>query len=224
MQEVLAHRFGMSQGQANFLSYQLSKSLRETLQRTGHLPARIPEEMIQRLAAEGPQDLGIDGTERRIVRPKDPVRQRQFYRGKTKAHPLKSVIVGGLEDRQIKYLSDTHAGKKPDKKVGDEEQIVVPAGSDLYQDTGFQGYQVPEVTIHQPKKKPRGGELTRADKIQHRLISSVRVVIEHIIAGVKRCRIVKDVFRNTKDDDDDQVMELACGLHNFRSDHRLVCY
>jgi DDE superfamily endonuclease/Helix-turn-helix of DDE superfamily endonuclease len=224
LQEVLAHLFGMSQGQANFLIYQLSKSLRETLQRTGHLPARIPEEMIQRLAAEGPQDLGIDGTERRIVRPKDPVRQRQFYSGKTKAHTLKSVIVGGLEDRQIKYLSDTHEGKKHDKKVGDEEQIVVPAGSDLYQDTGFQGYQVPEVTIHQPKKKPRGGELTRADKIQNRLISSVRVVIEHIIAGVKRCRIVKDVFRNTKDDYDDQVMELACGLHNFRSDHRLVCY
>lgn len=224
LQEVLAHLFGMSQGQANFLIYQLSKSLRETLQRTGHLPARIPEEMIQRLAAEGPQDLGIDGTERRIVRPKDPVRQRQFYSGKTKAHTLKSVIVGGLEDRQIKYLSDTHEGKKHDKKVCDEEQIVVPAGSDLYQDTGFQGYQVPEVTIHQPKKKPRGGELTRADKIQNRLISSVRVVIEHIIAGVKRCRIVKDVFRNTKDDYDDQVMELACGLHNFRSDHRLVCY
>jgi len=108
--------------------------------------------------------------------------------------------------------------------VCDEEQIVVPAGSDLYQDTGFQGYQVPEVTIHQPKKKPRGGELTTAEKIQNSLISSVRVVIEHIIAGVKRCRIVKDVFRNTKDDYDDQVMELVCGLHNFRSDHRAICY
>jgi hypothetical protein len=134
------------------------------------------------------------------------------------------VIIGGLEDRQIKYLSDTHEGKKHDKKVGDEEQIVVPAGSDLYQDTGFQGYEVPAVKTHQPKKKPRGGELTKADKIQNRLISRVRVVVEHIIAGVKRCRIVKDVFRNTKDDYEDQVMELVCGLHNFRSAHRLLCY
>ena len=224
LQEVLAHLFGMSQGQANFLVYQLSEILRETLQQTGYLPARIPEEMIQNLADEGPQDLGIDGTERRIERPKDSVRQRQFYSGKTKTHTLKSVLVGGLEDRQIKYLSDTHEGKKHDKKVCDEEQIVVPAGSDLYQDTGFQGYQVPEVMIHQPKKKPRGGELTASEKIQNCLISSVRVVIEHIIAGVKRCRIVKDVFRNTKDDYDDQVMELVCGLHNFRSDHRVTCY
>jgi len=84
LQEVLAHLFGMSQGQANFLIYQLSEALRETLKRTGHLPARIPEELIQKLADEGPQDLGIDGTERRIERPKDPVSQRKFYSGKKK--------------------------------------------------------------------------------------------------------------------------------------------
>jgi hypothetical protein len=180
--------------------------------------------MLQKLVDEGPQDLGIDGTERRIERPKDPVSQRKFYSGKKKAHTLKSVLIGGLEDRQIKYLSGTHEGKKHDKKVCDEDQIIVPAGSDLYQDTGFQGYHVPDVNSHQPKKKPRGGELTAADKTRNYLISQVRVVVEHILAGVKRCRITKDVFRNTQDNYDDQVMELACGLHNFRSDHRLLCY
>jgi hypothetical protein len=61
--------------------------LRDALKRTGHLPARVPEEMIQRLAAEGPQDLGIDGTERRIERPQDPVRQQHFYSGKKKHIP-----------------------------------------------------------------------------------------------------------------------------------------
>ena len=134
------------------------------------------------------------------------------------------MLVGGLEDRQIKYLSDTYEGKRHDKKVCDEEQIVVPAGSHLYQDTAFQGYSMPDVIIYQPKKKPPGRELAKAEKIQNRLIARVRVVIEHLISGVKRCRIVKDVFRNTKNDYDDQVMELACGLHNFRSEHRLVCY
>ena len=43
------------------------------------------------------------------------------------------------------------------------------------------------------------------------------MLIAHIIAGVKRCRIVKDVFRNTKLYFADQVMEIACGLHNFRT-------
>ena len=47
-------------------------------------------------------------------------------------------------------------------------------------------------------------------------MASVRVKVEHALAGVKRCRIVKDVFRNTKDGDSDAAMEAACGLHNLR--------
>jgi len=48
------------------------------------------------------------------------------------------------------------------------------------------------------------------------LISGVRIVVEHVIAGVKRCRIVKDVLRLTKQGIADLVMEIACGLHNLR--------
>ena len=44
--------------------------------------------------------------------------------------------------------------------------------------------------------------------------------MEHDLAGVKRCRIVKDVLRNTKDDVSDAVMEAACGLHNVRDENR----
>jgi hypothetical protein len=72
------------------------------------------------------------------------------------------------------------------------------------------------VKTFQPQKKPKGKELTPAQKEQNSLISSIRIVIEHIIAGIKRCRIVKDLFRNTKEKYDDLVMEIACALHNFR--------
>lgn len=41
-------------------------------------------------------------------------------------------------------------------------------------------------------------------------------MVEHVIAGVKRCRIVKDVLRLTKDGVSDRVMEIACSLHNLR--------
>jgi hypothetical protein len=37
-----------------------------------------------------------------------------------------------------------------------------------------------------------------------------------VIAGVKRCRIVKDVLRLTKTGISDMVMEIAWGLHNLR--------
>ena len=78
LQEVLAHLFGRSQGQANFYIYELSAVLRKTLKKTGDLPTRIPEEMLAKLAEEEDQDLGIDGTERRRERPKDPVYQKRY--------------------------------------------------------------------------------------------------------------------------------------------------
>jgi hypothetical protein len=73
------------------------------------------------------------------------------------------------------------------------------------------------VTIYQPKKKPKGQELTAAEKAESQIISSIRVLVEHVICSVKRCRIVKDIFRNTKAFFADQVMEIACELHNFRT-------
>ena len=50
----------------------------------------------------------------------------------------------------------------------------------------------------------------------NKLCSSVRIVVENVIAGVKRCRIVKDLLRLTKRGISDRVMEIACGLHNLR--------
>jgi hypothetical protein len=41
-------------------------------------------------------------------------------------------------------------------------------------------------------------------------------VVEHLIAGIKRCRMVKDVLRLTKPGISDRVMEIACGLHKLR--------
>lgn len=130
----------------------------------------------------------------------------------------------GINDYQIKWLSKTCEGKKHDKKICDEENFHLPEGSNCYQDTGFQGFKMEGVTIYQPKKKPRGGELTDDEKAENKLISSIRIVAEHVISGIKRCRIVKDVLRNTTPDYDDIVMELACSLHNFRTFNRRNSY
>jgi hypothetical protein len=54
------------------------------------------------------------------------------------------------------------------------------------------------------------------DKFLNHLVSGVRIVVENVIAGVKRCRIVKDVLRLTKSGISDLIMEIACGLHNLR--------
>jgi hypothetical protein len=85
LQEVIAHLFGLSQPQANFAIHQLSAVLGRALDAKGHKPARLTEKMLARLEEEPPQDLGIDGTERRINRPADGLGQRLHYSGKKNA-------------------------------------------------------------------------------------------------------------------------------------------
>jgi hypothetical protein len=217
LEEVLAFEFGITQGQACYWIHTLSPVLQQALAALGQLPERQPAQLATDLAQSGENRLGIDGTERRIQRPKDKVEQQQYYSGKKKAHTVKNNVVVSLDSRRVKYLSGTHEGKKHDKKICDEEQPTFPQGSTLYKDTGFQGYEPEGVSTIQPKKKPRGQELSAEDKERNRLIAKVRVVVEHVISGIKRCRIVKDVFRNLKDGFRDLVMVIACGLHNFRT-------
>ncbi len=94
----------------------------------------------------------------------------------------------------------------------------------LYQDMGFQGFEVDGVVVIQPKKKPRGGNLTAEEKEENRRINSIRVRIEHAISGIKRCRIVKDKLRLWREHIHDMVMEICCGLHNFRLRYRPWTY
>jgi hypothetical protein len=124
------------------------------------------------------------------------------------------------ETCHIRYLSTTFAGKWHEKSIVDDESYVLPAKSILYQDRGFQGFTVADVTIQQPTKKPRGGELTPEQKAENRRIASEKMRIEHTMCGVKRCRIVKDKFRYWQDAIRDVVMAIACGLHNLRLRHR----
>src|SRR5690348_2992346 len=85
---------------------------------------------------------------------------------------------------------------------------------------GFRGTSQRSRKLARRKKKPPGGELRPGEKRTNRKLARVRVKVEHALAGVKRCRAVKDVLRNTKQGDSDSVMEAACGLHNLRVHNR----
>ena len=124
-----------------------------------------------------------------------------------------------VDDRRVQYLSGTYGGRVHDKRICDEEEYQFPPCG-LFQDTGLQGYKPDHVDTYQQKKKPQGKELTDEEKAENTMMASIRILVEHVIAGVKRCRIVQDVFRNTKTHFADQVMEIACGLHNFSATWR----
>jgi hypothetical protein len=130
---------------------------------------------------------------------------------------VKTNLIIDIEERLVRYLSQTFAGRIHDKRICDEEDYTFPPGCALFKDTGFQGFEPDHVMTYQPKKKPRKQELSAEEIAENAMISSIRILVEHVIAGVKRCRIVHDVLRNTKAHFDDLVMEIACGLHNFRT-------
>jgi hypothetical protein len=218
-QEVQGFLFGMSQAQANEWVHRLTGVLNSALGEDQHLPEREPARLEAVLSACPSLEFMVDGTERPINRPKDKADRKTYYSGKKKAHTVKNNVISERGGRVL-FLSDTYEGKKHDKKIADEEGYSFPPGSTLWQDTGFQGYAPPGVTVKQPKKKPRKAELSDAEKAENRDISSVRVEIEHQIGGIKRCQIVVQKFRNWADHYIDDVMETACGLHNFRLTHR----
>jgi hypothetical protein len=130
---------------------------------------------------------------------------------------VKNTLIIDSAERLGRYLSRTCAGRRHDKRMCDEEGSTFPPGCVLLKDTGFQGYAPANVWTYQPKKKPRGQELSPEDKAENTMISRLRLLIEQVIAGVKRCRIGHDIFRNTTAQCDDLVMEIACGVHNFRT-------
>jgi hypothetical protein len=132
-----------------------------------------------------------------------------------KTHNLKNNLLS-TPQRRVLWLSKTFDGSLHDKKICDSQPIHFPSGITLWQDTGFLGHNPINVTVKMPTKKPKGKELSDEQKENNRSISSFRVLVEHAIGGVKRCRIVKDRFRCHKFGFDDLVMELACGLHNLR--------
>ena len=132
-----------------------------------------------------------------------------------KTHNVKNNVLS-LPDRRIIWLSKTVDGSVHDKKICDNQPIHFPSGITLWQDTGFQGYTPDGVTVKMPTKKPKGKALTPEQKQGNQDISRFRVLVEHAICGAKRCRIVKERLRCHKFEFNDLIMELDCGLHNFR--------
>lgn len=117
---------------------------------------------------------------------------------------------------RIVFLSETTPGSVHDKRMADTTPYPLPAGSQLLQDLGLQGFTLEGVEILQPTKKPRGHELTPEQQADNRALARRRVRIEHVTSSVTRCRALKETIRMWKEGIRDMVMEIGCALHNFR--------
>ena len=79
-------------------------------------------------------------------------------------------------------------------------------------DNGYQGIADSET----PKKKPKGGELTKEEKLENRRISCERILIENTNAKIKVFKIMANKYRNRRKRHSLRA-NLICGIINFET-------
>ena len=210
--------FGVDKSRVCRWVKELLPILESTLKRSYVLPKRKIQS-LKDLFDSFPEtkDLFIDGTERRINRPKQSKNQRNSYSGKQKSHTRKNIVICD-KDRRIMYVSPTKNGKVHDFTQARKELLFdnVPDKVCLWVDKGFQGIKniVPPEQVEIPHKKPKGKSLSTEQKQENNVISSFRIVIEHAIGGIKRFGCMAQKYRNHRGKDD-QMIKLCAGLWNF---------
>lgn len=146
--------FGLSQAQTNYWIHRLLPVLQQTLAALGMKPERAAGLGATTAATTaGGANLAIAGTERRLQRPVDPLKQREKSSGQQQAHTDKNILVGNENRRRVIYLSPTVEGQKHDSRAATEAAIAYPANATLDKDPGFQGYEPAGVLTLQSKKK-----------------------------------------------------------------------
>lgn len=162
------------------------------------------------------KEVFLDGTERRVQKPKNLKKRNKLYSGKKKATTRKTLVMSD-EKRRILLLSPTKSGRRHDKRIADKFGIVssIPQEVAVWTDTGFQGIQHLHSNTVMPKKSTRGKPLTVAERENNKVISGIRIVSEHAIGGMKRLKAAADVYRNRLPNLDDTFNLLAAGIWNF---------
>jgi hypothetical protein len=195
----------------------LHRVLEKALGRTRSLPVRrvaTPEE-FERLYP-GIRDIFIDGTERRVFKPRSLKKRGKLYSGKRKTTTRKTVVMTD-EHKRILIFTPTKSGRRHDKRLIDKSHLIrcVPAHIAIWVDTGFKSLERYHPQVMMPAKGSKHHPLTQAQKEENKVISSIRVRVEHAIAGMKRYKAASDVYRHKLANLDDTFMCLAAGLWNL---------
>lgn len=210
-QSYHGYAFSMSQAKVSEWVYFLSPVLEESLEKLGHMPHTGS---FDACCAEEAAYLLMDVTERKVPRRTDMDAQREEYSGKKKCHTIKNLAITSPKGK-ILFVSDSYAGKTHDKAIWDDLSSE-PFDQKMLVDLGFLGIEKRYPNAILPFKKPLNGNLSEEEKKINRVISQLRVRIEHAFFGVKRLKIIRNMIRLKSYEIRDQIMRIATALHNLR--------
>lgn len=237
LQESLAAQFNMTQGQVSRWIKLLMPLLEKSIKDLHLQPARSMPELVKLFRnrqeentlsnCESVKSLHLDVTERTIQRNLDYKAQEADFSGKKGTHTVKNSVLN--DETQFVHLAGrTYPGPSSDKTMAEEELPDFSALEKwelwLTKDKGYQGYQPKGVHLLEPYKAARNRPLTEDQEEFNSWISSIRIVGEHVMSGIKRCRIVKEELRYFSSVFRDKIFFISCGLHNFRVTRRKNTY
>ncbi len=140
----------------------------------------------------------VDVTECSIQRPKVDEIQREYYSGKKKKHTIKIQIIMDEKTRQIVGVAfdkgSVHDFSLFKKTVGELDKLMA-----WIADSGYQGIDKIFENAITPKKRSTNNPLTDEDKELNKLISIIRIPIEHINCQVKIFRILSERYRSRRE-------------------------
>jgi len=146
--------------------------------------------------AESPFEVVVvDATEHPVERPKK--KQKRYYSGKKKRHTMKTQL---LVDRSSRRIICAHTGKgsRHDFRMFRESRAFPHKNIKTIADSGYQGIEGILDNCLTPRKKPKGGDLTKEDKRHNREVGSQRIVVEHAIRAIKVFKILALPYRNRR--------------------------
>lgn len=209
------HLWGLSQAKVSEWVHFLSPVLEEALEKMGVMPQTGTCYQHQDIDSSY---LLMDVTERKVPRRTDHEAQEEEYSGKKKCHTLKNLVIANPEG-YVHFLSPSYEGTMHDKALWDE-LVVEPMEQNMLVDLGFLGIDHTHPNAIMPFKKSKKKPLTDSQKEINAVIGRLRVVIEHVFAGIKILKIIRDKIRLKSYDSRDRVMRIATALHNLRTSFR----
>jgi hypothetical protein len=105
-------------------------------------------------------------------------------------------------------------GKEHDFRLFKTSKVRLKASIECLGDKGYQGIQKLHRLRRTPKKKPKGGKLTTADKKSNRELAIIRVIGEHVHRKLKIFRILSERYRNRRKRFS-LKFNLIAGLYNY---------
>ncbi len=157
-------------------------------------PIRTVEDLVGYVEANDVERIAVDGTETRRSQPSGYEAQKAAWSGKTKAHVVKASVVGDDRRRPLWFAANASGeGRTHDlRMLRSQSELLATLGAVAAMGVwvmGDRAYESLESEIGPlavtGTKKPRGKERSMENRLYNRVVSSMRMPVEHAIGRLK---------------------------------------